>query len=206
MPRIESKKPAKDSTPKDPELAALIRTNLIRTLGSLALLFALLAVAGSVFEDELLSLTEVIHRAVGIPGLLGMVFVSDAFFSPIPPDAVLVVVANSTLQASWLWLVPVAGVVSAIAGNCAWYLGRVLSGVRWAAPWLRRIRARHQEMLHRYDGWAVLLGAVTPLPFSLICISTGALGMRWARLAPITLVRIPWFLICYLVIAGSAAL
>jgi membrane protein YqaA with SNARE-associated domain len=187
-------------------LASYIRATLLKLVVSLALLFGTLVVIGLLFEAELLAVAEATYQALGAPGLLGLVFVGNAVFSPLPSDVVLVVIANSTLRSEWLWLVPGVGLVSAVGGNVAWLLGRQLAQFPWAAPWLRQIRARHEGLLHRYDSWALILAAVTPSPFSLICISAGALGMPWARLAPIMLLRVPRFLLSYLVIVGSVAL
>ncbi len=206
MPKVESQPPEGTPPASQQELSAYIRKNLIRTLVSLVLLFVVLAVLGKLYEQQLLAVTEGVYQKVGVGGLLAILFTTDAIFSPVPPDVVLVVIANSTLHQQWAWLLPVVGVVSAAAGSTGWVIGRRFAAFRWASPWISKVRRKHQDMLRRYDRWAVALGAITPLPFSLICITAGALGMPYKRMAPITLLRIPRFLIVYAVIAGSIAL
>jgi len=188
----------------DRELRAFVRANVIKTLLVLVLLFGGLAVIGKLYEAELVGATQAVYEAVGVSGLLGLLFISDAIFSPVPPDVVLVVIANSDLRSSWLWLVPLVGVVSTLAGNVGWWIGWRFASFGWSRGMVGKLRAKHAAQIHRYDRWTVALGATTPLPFSLICITAGALGMRWQRVAPVTLLRIPRFFIFYLVVASAS--
>lgn len=189
----------------DQELRRFIRTNLIKTLVVLVVLFGGLAIVGKLYEAQLVAATQAVYDAVGVSGLLGLLFIADAVFSPVPPDVVLVVIANSDLRNDWLWLVPLVGVVSTIAGNAGWWIGWRFARFGWSKGTVGKLRDKHAAQIHRYDRWTVALGATTPLPFSLICITAGALGMRWRRVAPVTLLRIPRFLLFYLVIASAAA-
>jgi hypothetical protein len=71
------------------------------------MLVALVVVLGFVslrHEAALTSLTTEIFDLLGLPGLLTILFVSDAIFSPIPPDAVLVVLSRSPYHQHWLIL------------------------------------------------------------------------------------------------------
>jgi membrane protein YqaA with SNARE-associated domain len=186
------------------ELSSYIRRNLIRAAITLIVLFGALAAVGKVFQPELIALTESIYQTIGVAGLLGVLFVSDAMFSPLPPDVVLIVIANSELSSEWPWLLPTIGALSAIAGNLGWWFGHRFARFEWATRWTQKLRKKYSDQILRYDRWAIVLGAITPLPFSLICITAGALGMRWRRLAPITLLRIPRFALVYIVVAYSA--
>ncbi len=192
MPEDEHANPA--------EVRRFIRKNVIRALVGLALMSGALSLAGKLWEAELLAFAEGIYHSIGVAGLLVVVLVTDTLVSPMPPDVVLVIMANSPLHAQWAVLLPVIGLVSALAGCLGWQLGRSAAGTRRLGPWVMRLRARHEHTLRRYDGWAVVLGALTPLPFSIICITSGALGMRLSKLAPLTLWRIPKFVIFYWVI------
>ena len=213
-PGMEPKPPPSSQDPgpqhaapaSDRELANYVRRNLISTLIALGAMAVGLGIFGKVFEEELLRSAEAVHHALGVWGLLGVVFMTDAVFSPVPPDVVLVVVANSKLHASWSSLLPAIGLTSALAGNVGWFIGSRGARIRWLAPWVARARQRHEKTLHRYDRWAVVLGAVTPLPFSVICITAGALGMKLRRLSPITLLRVPRFVVFYWVIVWSTSL
>lgn len=204
MPEVRSRRLSSPDLKEEAELSQYIRRNLLKTALILLGLFVALSLIGAIFEEELLTLTQGIYHAIGAGGLLSLLFICDAIFSPIPPDVVLVVIANSDLRTSWTWLIPSIGVLSALAGNLGWWFGYRFSRFDWSTRWVARLREKYAKQVLKYDRWAVTLGAITPLPFSLICITSGALGMRWARLAPITLLRIPRFLLVYAVIAYSA--
>lgn len=204
MPEIETHQipPATRKASKE-ELNAYIRQNVIKTVLSLLVLFLVLAALGKVYETELLAVAHAVYEAVGLWGLLGLLFVADAIFSPVPPDVVLVVIANSALRTEALWVIPLVGLASTLAGNLAWYIGWRFAKFPWANRRLSHLRLRHADRIQRYDRWSVALGATTPLPFSVTCIAAGALGMSWRRIAPMTLLRIPRFIVFYLVIAYS---
>lgn len=199
----KAKAPASED---EQELSDYVKRNLLRTLVALLALAAGLAIFGKVFDKELLAAAEHVQQALGAWGLLGVVFITDAIFSPVPPDVVLVVVANSALHKQWATLLPAIGLVSALAGNVGWFIGAWGARIRFLAPIIAKVRKRHEAMIKRYDRWAVVLGAVTPLPFSVICITAGALGMKLRRLSPVTLLRIPRFLVFYWVIVMSTSM
>jgi membrane protein YqaA with SNARE-associated domain len=56
-------------------------------------------------------------------------------------------------------------------------------------------------MVQRYGRLTVALGALTPLPFSITCWCAGGLGMPLARFLPVSLLRVPRYVVYYLAIA-----
>ncbi len=206
MPDVRSRRLSSPDISSEAELSGYIRRNLVKAVLVLVGLFICLTIVGTVFEKELLAATEGLYHAIGVTGLLAALFITDAIFSPVPPDLVLVVIANSALRTQWAWLLPVIGILSALAGNLGWWFGHRFSKFEWSTRFVSKLRDKYAKQVLKYDRWAITLGAITPLPFSLICITSGALGMRWRRLAPITLLRIPRFAIVYIVIAYSAAM
>src|SRR5690606_20070216 len=109
-------------------------------------------------------------------------------------------VAKSALRASAWQVVLLIGVVSILAGNCAFYLGRVVQRWPWAARWLSRAGAKPRALIQGYGRSAVALAALTPIPFSITCLLAGLLGMQHARFWPVTLLRIPRFFLYFAVI------
>lgn len=197
--------PEPDDDASPAELRAFIRTNVIKTVVTLLVLFVALAVVGKLYQAELIAAAEAVYQRLGVGGLLGLLFIGDAIFSPVPPDTILVIIANSELRASWASIVLAVGVVSTVAGNFGWWLGWRFARFPPSSRIIARVRKKYATQIHRYDRWTVALGATTPLPFSLICITAGALGMRWNRVAPVTLLRIPRFFLFYVVIAYSSS-
>jgi hypothetical protein len=96
---------------------------------------------------------------------------------------VLVVISKTALASAWLWLVPGAGLVSAIAGSFGWLLGRRLGRTsRWM-----RAGSLDRALVTRYGRWAIVLGAhADPL---LTCWLAGMYHMLYRQFAPITLLH-----------------
>jgi membrane protein YqaA with SNARE-associated domain len=188
------------------ELRLYVRRSVLRAFAALALLIGVLGVLGLLYESELLAATAWAHQELGLPGLFGVILLGDGLGVPIPPDLVLVVVSKTALAASWTWLVPAFGVASSASGVVGWWLGKKLGETRIAARVLGRRRVRGEALVARYGGWAVALGAITPIPFCITCWIAGTFKMSLRSFAPMTLLRIPRFLVYYLAIAYSDAI
>jgi membrane protein YqaA with SNARE-associated domain len=193
------------SEPPPGDRARYMRRNFLRAgLGILALL-AFLAVCATRFEHQLLSLTESVYSTIGLAGLFAITFFNDVIISPLPPEAMLIVVAKTGLRDDWLALILTMGLLSAAAGNAAWWIGHS-AGARFFPHWINKVRQRHGKTIYRYDRWVVGLSAITPLPFSITCLAAGAMHMRYKSFWPLTLLRVPRFFMFYLMIAHSGRL
>lgn len=184
------------------ELAGYMRRNFARAAIAILAVVGVMAVGATWFEKELLVATENIYGVVGAGGLLAITFVNDAFISPLPPEAILVVVAKTALRHDWQLVVSLMGLLSAASGNVAWWIGRTL-GDRFLPTLIENVRQDHGRLIRRYGSWTVALAAMTPLPFSVTCIAAGALQMKYQKFWWLTLLRVPRFLLFYLTIAYS---
>jgi membrane protein YqaA with SNARE-associated domain len=177
----------------DAGLSAYVRRSLTNTAVGLVLLTAVLGVIGIVYEDDLMALTRWVHRTIGVPGLLTILFVSDSFITPVPPDFILIVIAKSDLRHHWFPLVFTIGVLSVIAGNLARALGSRLGDTPWVQRTVARFLEQDRRLVARYGKIGVVLGAVTPIPFSVTCWMAGILKMKGSEIFLPTLLRFPRF-------------
>ena len=108
--------------------------------------------------------------------VLGVSSFFESIVFPIPPDPLLI--AMSALQphlAIWFGvIVTLSSVAGAVVGH---WIGR-----RFGRPvLLRMFHQRRVDMVEglfqRYGMWAVLVAAVTPIPYKVFAISAGALDM-----------------------------
>ena len=112
-------------------------------------------------------------------GLAGVSFVESSFF-PIPPDVLLIpmVLAERTKWIRFALICTVASVVGAL-------LGYVIGAFLYEAvgePILRFYGKedsfeRVAEWYNRWGGWGVLFAAVTPFPYKVLTIFSGATGL-----------------------------
>lgn len=184
----------------DGDLRRYVRRSLWKAALTLALFVAAIASVSWLYAEQLSAAANLLYLKLGVLGLCLVVFVCDCLTAPFPPDVVLVIIAKSALRTSAWQVVLLIGLVSILAGNCAFYLGRALQRWPWAARWLARAGAKPKALIQGYGRSAVALAALTPIPFSITCVLAGLLGMEHARFWPVTLLRIPRFLLYFAVI------
>lgn len=119
--------------------------------------------------------------AYGPLGLFILAFVHD-IFSPIPPEVLLLPLAlQAPHNALWLGAVTTAG---SVAGGLVGYVIGARVGRPVMARWFGAERlARSEQLFRRYDAAVLFVATFTPLPFKLITIPAGALGVPMTRFA-----------------------
>ncbi len=186
--------------------ASYVRRSLVQLVLGVAAVALVLGVTSALYGEELATIATWASDVLGVAGLALFVFLVDGFTLPIPPDAVLVVVANGPLEPDWIWVVTGFGLVSALAGNVGYGIARAFAGTAFVTRALGPHRDRMEAVFARYGALAVALGALTPIPFSVTCWVAGVLRLRWSVLAWTSLLRVPRFLAYYWLIAASSHL
>jgi membrane protein YqaA with SNARE-associated domain len=111
-----------------------------------------------------------------IPALILLAFSESSFF-PVPPDILLIALAISIPKKSFYYA-GITSLSSVIGGILGYYIGIALMEViGWEI-----ISFYHAENLfkqlfetfNRYNFWAVLTSAVTPIPYKVFTIAAGA--------------------------------
>lgn len=187
--------------PSELQMRAYVRRSLWQGIVFIVVLVAAVAIAGVLYEEELLRITQGIYEAVGLFGLLGILFVSDSIFSPVPPDLVLLVLSRTEHHAHWPLLVLLIGALSVVAGWLGWFLGGKVGNTRFGRFVLGRSSTQNTALVKRYGRWAIALGAFTPIPFSITCWLAGMYRMPFTPFAQMTLLRIPRFFLYYFALA-----
>ncbi|MCX7946264.1 MAG: VTT domain-containing protein [Hydrogenophilus sp.] len=184
----------------------MIEETLRKTAISIVGLLLLMAALGWAYQAEIVAAAEWVARHVGFPGMAAIILFVDTFIVPFPPDSLLMVISRSHMAEQWWLYVIGIGLVSAWAGIQGYFIGRWLEHL----PTLHRIfgkfREEHAPMLRRYGFWWVVLGATTPLPFSVTTWTSGMLRIPLWIVALASLFRVPRFLIYYLVIDAGLGL
>jgi len=198
--RVKVKPPSGNSG-----LDAYIKKNIRTTIISIVCLMVCVAVLGVLFEPQIQQATTWLAAEFGILGICVTLLIADTFISPFPPDLLLLIVAKSDLSNEWWLWIPLMGTVSAAAGNLGWLIGRTLGDLSIFKKLLGNFREKNHEFVKKYGPWSVALGALTPIPFSFTCWTAGVLRLEWHLTFFATLLRIPRFLLYYLLIHYSAS-
>ncbi len=184
-----------------------MRRSLFTGVLALVLLVGIVAYCSLRYEAQMLAVTHWVHDTLGLSGLIGILVLSDSVITPIPPDALLVVIAKSELHERWPWVILLVGCCSAAAGCAGFYFGKHAGSTAFATRLLSRRGRRAKALVARHGKWAVALGAITPIPFSITCWFAGIFGVPFGAFGPMTLLRIPRFYVYYVAIAyGDVAL
>lgn len=125
-------------------------------------------------------LVEWAQATFGPYGVMGLIVlaVTEAIFSPVPPDVLLPVLAKGETWSYALYLGVVTTVASVAGGAVGYWVGdRFAPWVkrRYGGPRMRRVEAWYQK----YGEWVVLVAGFTPLPFKIFTLTSGFLGLRF---------------------------
>lgn len=178
------------------------RRDLLRTLLQLVLslgaLFGAIAIAGYVARDELDALGRAFVERFGLVGMFIGTFLADAFSFPIPPQFYML----TAITAGGSQLAPMAVISAAsLLGGCTGYrLARHIAKVRLFAARIQATRPRIDRLFDRYGYWAIAIGSVTPIPFSMLCYFSGLYRVPARYFVAFVLFRLPRLALFYALI------
>ena len=129
-----------------------------------------------------------------VPALAGVSFVESSFF-PIPPDVILIPMVLAERAKAW-WYAVVATVSSVLGGLFGYAIGALLFAAV-AEPILEFYGAmaefeEFEEWFADQGAWIVLFAGVTPFPYKVITIASGAVSLS-----------LPVFIIASIVARGA---
>lgn len=176
-------------TPEETATVSLgLRGLILKLAVGLALFLGALFTVGYAWRAELLAVSRWFVEWLGGPGVAVGFMVPDALTLPIPQDAFLAFALVGGLP---FWTIVAWGTLgSLVGGSLGFALGRGLQRTRWYRRMVRRRGMDAERLVRRYGGRAVALGAITPIPYSLMCWSAGALGMKFIPFLGISLLRV----------------
>ncbi|MGA1822377.1 MAG: YqaA family protein [Thermoplasmatota archaeon] len=134
----------------------------------------------------------------GYVGVFLSVLILDTLIQPISPDVVIfIAIAGDMNPLGALFTMATA---SMIAGHLGYLIGRFLGHRKFVQNMLGKNLDRGHYLAEKYGMGAVILGAVTPIPFSTVCWLAGMMEMKYSKFLVAVLYRIPRFLLWYLII------
>ena len=129
--------------------------------------------------DWTLSLAATRHAE---KALAGVSFVESSFF-PIPPDVVLIPMVLAE-RARWIRYALICTVASILGAMLGYAIGAFLYDAvgQPILAFYGKEDAFHQiaEWYNRWGGWGVLFAAITPFPYKVLTIFSGATGLNFA--------------------------
>jgi len=184
-----------DEGDADPEVVhvdvspARLRSMMWRFIGVVVLVMAVLGALGLVYGEALTRFAEGFVRVFGAEGVFFGWLIADVAPLPIPHD---VISTAGVLGGLGFWTVVAVASAGSITGSCIGFaIGRYLSHTRWFAWVMRRYGAESRALAERYGVAALIIGAVTPVNYSVVVWAAGAMQLRWSQHLSVAWMRIP---------------
>jgi membrane protein YqaA with SNARE-associated domain len=169
----------------DPEVKAALKR---LTIG-IVVLSVLVIVVGLIIKGPLEEAGGSLVRRFGYFGLAVGIFAADSGIIPVPPDLYLLVAVAGDAPAAWVLVT--ASAASIAGGMTAYHIGRALTRLGWIGRKVARINESNHALVERLGIGAVIVAALTPVPYSVVCMAAGSFRIRVPSFLAASLCRIP---------------
>ncbi|MGB0348653.1 MAG: YqaA family protein [Schleiferiaceae bacterium] len=162
-----------------------LRSNLLKLGASILIILGLFyLIDGYIIniDDAMAWVTEILSPA----GLISVFFFSEVSFGFITPE-LLIVWADETLKPNWM--LALLATLSYTAGIVSYFIGRFWSTRKIVRERILERNATTMDQLRRFGGLLIILAALTPLPYPIVCQLSGMNKYPFKYFVWITLVR-----------------
>src|SRR6056300_1819847 len=164
---------------------SFIRANMLKLVASIGVILLLLFL----FDRYVIDLSAAAEWATGFfspGGLIGLFFLSEVSNGFITPE-LLIVWADETLKPRWM--LTLLALLSYSAGIVSYFIGRFWATRKVVRETILQRNAQTMEQLRRFGGLLIVLAALTPLPYPIVCQLSGMNKYPFKYFVGITLVR-----------------
>ena len=131
--------------------------------------------------------------------LMSIFFISESFLGLIPPELFLIWSTESSHPFLYVFLL---ALLSYIGGIVSFFIGRYLYLIPFIKSFIENQISKHIVNLRKWGGFFIVLGAVSPLPHSLISMTSGLIKYSLKNYLLWSLFRFLRFFIYAVVIFG----
>jgi len=161
--------------------------NLIRGL----IWFAVILTAYILAAEELAVYQKDINN-IGdrLPLLLGIFTISEIVFGIIPPELFMLIWQSKGVLSEYVISLTYLTIISYAAGVIGYYIGHFFSRTPLYVQIHQRYLKQYDRKLRIYGLYLVLVGAITPLPFSATCMLAGSVNTPINKFLLVCIARI----------------
>lgn len=181
-----------------PDLKKLwIQTAL--SLGGVVILFG---IAWVLFRGQIEAVGTWLGLNAGLGGVAATVFLMDFLVVPASADLFFPLSLGQVWGDPFL-LLPVMSLASMAGGMAAFLGGHSLRMWNILHRFTRRFQEKGEALFEKYGFWAVVLGALTPIPFSMTCWMAGHWKLPVPQFLLALVFRIPRMYLFYYAVLGG---
>lgn len=122
--------------------------------------------------------------------IFSVFFVSDVVFGIIPPELFMIWALRNEVISDYIGNVAFLAALSYLAGIMGYYIGMYFADTRLYFMIRKNYLGKFEERLNKRGGFLVVVAALTPLPFSGICMLVGATGYPIREFLFVSLARL----------------
>ena len=171
----------------------LIKTGIV--LGLIIILYLLLNAFVPDAEAVFVSLTDKISPFF----IFSIFFISEFLLGIIPPEFFLAWTSNTLSPWFHVFLL---STMSYIVGILTYYLGKNLYKIKFIKIYLEQKASKHIYNLRRWGGFFIFVGAMLPVPYSMVCLTSGLINYKVKHYLAWSLFRYLRFFIYAIIVFG----
>ena len=165
--------------------------------GAVLVAFVVLLLVLEYFFLDIDSLLNMLVATYSSQAVLSIFLASETFFGIIPPE--VFIAWASKLATPWLFLFGLA-TISYVGGIISYLIGTRLFLIPAIKNHIENKIATHIVNLRKWGGFFVLLGAMSPIPHSLVSLASGLIKYNFKRYLLWALFRYARFVLYALII------
>lgn len=165
--------------------------------GTVIVLFVLLLVGLELFVLDIDSLLNNLVATYSEKIVFSFFLASETILGIVPPEVFIAWASKS--QTPWLFLFVLA-TLSYIGGIISYFIGTRLFLISSIKMYIENRIAKHIVNLRKWGGFFVLLGAISPIPHSLVSLASGLIKYSFKQYLLWSLSRFARFVVYALII------
>jgi len=164
---------------------------LLKNLAKGLAWFAVFITVYIVYSEDIKSYQQEINQlGNNMPLLLSIFTVSEIVFGILPPEIFMLIWQSEGVMSTYIINLTILTFISYGAGIVGYYIGKVFSKTGFYQRIHVRFLQQYDRKLKLYGGYLVLVGAVTPVPFSATCMLAGSVNLSFRNFLLICISRI----------------
>ena len=159
-------------------------------------LLAIIIVFILIKDTEFIRDSAWLHAISGQEWLVYIVFgLSEIIFGLVPPEFFMIWSLHHGISDYYIINVLFLAAISYAAGSFGYYVGFTFSKTSFFDRIYQRFLFKYEEPFKKFSGFILFVAAVTPMPFSAMCMLVGTIKYPLKKFYLITLTRILRFAI-----------
>lgn len=170
---------------------------LLRNLLKGMLWLAILVTANILAKKHLdFDFREILGPLYDSPTSIFLIFlVSEVVFGIIPPEIFMFWALRNEILSDYVANIIALSLMSYAAGVIGYYLGSYFNSTKIYRLLRKNYLGRYEKLFNQYSGFLVIVAALTPLPFSGICMLVGAVKYSFRKFIWFSLFRFARYIV-----------